>query len=45
MWYLDQESVAQRLLMAAFFGVGQVCLSDLRSVADYEGYSVLEALS
>lgn len=24
-WYLDQESVAQRLLMAAFFGVGQVC--------------------
>lgn len=44
-WYLDQESVAQRLLMAAFFGVGQVCLSDLRSVADYEGYSVLEALS
>jgi hypothetical protein len=44
-WYLDEQSVTERVRMAAFFGVGQVCLSDLRSVADYEGYSLLAALS
>ena len=39
-WYLDQEAAAQRVRMAAFFGVDRVCLSDLCSAADYEGYSI-----
>ena len=30
--------------MAALFGVDQLCLSDLSSVADYENYSLLEGL-
>ena len=28
--------------MAALFGVDQICLSDLTSVADYENYRLLE---
>ena len=31
--------------MAAFFGVDQVCLSDLASVADYDNYSLLSGLN
>ena len=30
--------------MAAFFGVDQLCLSDLSSVADYENYDLLGSL-
>ena len=43
-WYLDGEAVLERVRMAAFFGVDQVCLSDLSSVADYENYSLLGGL-
>lgn len=32
-WYLNGEAAAARLRLAAFFGVGQVCLSDLTSVS------------
>ena len=41
-WYLDGESALERIRMAAFFGVDQICLSDLSSVADYENYRLLE---
>ena len=30
--------------LAAYFGVDQVCLSDLTSVADYDNYSLLSGL-
>ena len=39
------EAVAQRARMAAFFGAGSVCLSDLSSVAAWEGYDLLEQLT
>src|SRR5699024_6639159 len=35
-WYLDGRAARERVRMAAFFGVDQVCLSDLASVADYD---------
>ena len=41
-WYLNGEAALERIRMAAFFGVEQVCLSDLTSVADYENYRLLE---
>ena len=28
-WYLDQQAIGQRQQLAVFFGVGQVCFSDL----------------
>ena len=31
-WYLDKQAVDQRQQMAAFFGVSQVCFSDLTSM-------------
>ena len=31
-WYLDEQSVVERVRMAAFFSVSQVCLSDLTSM-------------
>ena len=34
----------ERARMAAFFGVDQLCLSDLSSVADYDNYNLLEGL-
>ena len=43
-WYLDGASLLERARMAAFFGVDQLCLSDLSSVADYENYNLLEGL-
>ena len=43
-WYLDGESVLERVRMAGFFGVDEICLSDLSSVADYENYSLLGGL-
>ena len=43
-WYLNGESCQERVRMGAFFGVDQVCLSDLSSVADYENYSLLAGL-
>ena len=43
-WYLDGQSVLERVRMAGFFGVGGICLSDLSSVADYENYSLLGSL-
>ena len=43
-WYLDGEAARERVRMAALFGVDQLCLSDLSSVADYENYSLLEGL-
>ena len=33
-WYLNQEAAAERARMAGFFGVDQVCLSDLSSVSE-----------
>ena len=44
-WYLDGASLLERARMAAFFGVGQLCLSDLSSVADYENYALLGSLT
>ena len=41
-WYLNGEAALERIRMAAFFGVEQVCLSDLTSVADYENYWLLD---
>ena len=38
------RSALERARMAAFFGVDQLCLSDLSSVADYENYNLLEGL-
>lgn len=32
-WYLDRAGAAERARMLAFFGVSQVCLSDVRSVS------------
>ena len=32
-WFLEEEAAAERARMAAFFGVNQVCLSDLTSVS------------
>lgn len=43
-WYLDGPAARERVRLAAFFGVDQVCLSDLTSVADYENYSLLSGL-
>ena len=43
-WYLDGEAARERVRLAAFFGVDQVCLSDLTSVADYDNYSLLSGL-
>ena len=43
-WYLDGEAAAQRARMGAFFGVDSLCLSNLSSVAAWEGYSLLEHL-
>ena len=43
-WYLDGEGARARVQMAAFFGVDQLCLSDLSSAADYENYSLLSGL-
>ena len=43
-WYLDGASLLERARMAAFFGVDQLCLSDLSSVADYENYDLLGSL-
>ena len=36
--------IRDRARMAAFFGVDQLCLSDLSSVADYDNYNLLEGL-
>lgn len=44
MWYLNGEAALERARMAAFFGVDQLCLSDLSSVADYDNYNLLEGL-
>ena len=33
-WYLDQAAVTERVRMAGFFGVDQVCLSDVSSVSE-----------
>ena len=44
-WYLDGEALLARARMAAFFGVDQLCLSDLSSVADYENYDLLGGLT
>ena len=44
-WYLDGRAARERVRMAAFFGVDQVCLSDLASVADYDNYSLLSGLN
>ena len=44
-WYLDGEAARERVRVAAFFGVDQLCLSDLSSVADYENYSLLDGLA
>ena len=41
---MDGESVLERVRMAGFFGVDEICLSDLSSVADYENYSLLGGL-
>ena len=41
-WYLNGEAALERIRMAALFGVDQICLSDLTSVADYENYRLLE---
>ena len=38
------EAALERARMAAFFGVDQLCLSDLSSVADYDNYNLLEGL-
>ena len=38
------RSALERARMAAFFGVDQLCLSDLSSVADYDNYNLLEGL-
>ena len=43
-WYLNGEAALERARMAAFFGVDQLCLSDLSSVADYDNYNLLEGL-
>lgn len=44
-WYLDGTAVAQRARMAAFFGVEELCFSDLSSMAAYEDYDLLEGLN
>lgn len=41
-WYLNDGALNQRLWLAAFFGVDQICFSDLSSIAGYDGYSLLE---
>lgn len=33
-WYLDRQALDQRIRMAGFFGVGQICFTDLSSVSD-----------
>ena len=33
-WYLDREALEQRIRMAGFFGVDQICYSDLASLSD-----------
>ena len=38
------KAALERARMAAFFGVDQLCLSDLSSVADYDNYNLLEGL-
>jgi hypothetical protein len=43
-WFHDRRAVAARTRLCAFFDVGGVCLSDLSSVADYQGYSILAGL-
>jgi hypothetical protein len=43
-WYNDGNAAAARVRLCAFFGVGSICLSDLSSVADYGGGSVLDGL-
>lgn len=43
-WFHDQRAAAARLQMCTFFGTSGVCLSNLTSVADYEGYSILSGL-
>lgn len=43
-WYLDGTAVAQRARMAAFFGVEELCLSNLNSIAAYEDYNLLGEL-
>ena len=40
-WYLNGDAAMERIRMAAFFQVGQICLSDLSSVAAYDNYSLL----
>ena len=42
-WYLNGAAALERIRMAALFGVGQICLGDLTSVADYENYRLLES--
>lgn len=43
-WYHDQRAVEARVRLCAFFGVEEVCLSNLCSVADDSGYSLLRGL-
>lgn len=43
-WYHNADSAAMRVRMAALFGIGSVCLSDLTSVAEYSDYSLLAGL-
>lgn len=43
-WFHDEQAVAARVRLCAFFGVDSVCLSNLSSVADYGNYSVLRGL-
>ena len=44
-WYLNGEAALERIRVAAFFGVDQICLSDLTSVADYANYRLLEGVA
>ena len=43
-WFHDEQAVAARVRLCAFFGVDSVCLSNLSSVADSGNYSVLRGL-
>lgn len=43
-WYQDAQAAAARARMCAFFGVGNICLSDLTALGDYGEDSLLNGL-
>ncbi len=45
LWYEDSRSVAEKVTLAKLFGISCVSLWRLGIIPDYEGYSILDAVS